>query len=87
MTQENWVLLGLNTVIVVITLLILFKLQDNKIKMYFKKIEKKMKPQAQYRNEDRLTNTQQMQAPPPVVNPVTIMPPSDIDSFVDPLQQ
>ncbi len=39
--KENWLILCINTIIIVIALIILFRYQDNKIKMYFKKIEKK----------------------------------------------
>jgi hypothetical protein len=40
--QETLILFGVNTVIVVIVLFILFKMQDTKIKMYLKKLEKKL---------------------------------------------
>jgi hypothetical protein len=40
--QETLILLGINTIIVVIVLFILFRIQDNKIKIYIKKLEKKL---------------------------------------------
>lgn len=40
--QETLILLGINTIIVIIVLFILFRIQDNKIKTYIKKLEKKL---------------------------------------------
>lgn len=40
--QETLILLGINTIIVIIVLFILFRIQDNKIKLYIKKLEKKL---------------------------------------------
>ena len=40
--HENFILLGANTIIIILVLVMLFRMQDNKIKTYLKKSEKKL---------------------------------------------
>ena len=40
MNRENFILLGVNTLIIVLVLLVLYNMFDKKMKAYFKKLEK-----------------------------------------------
>ena len=98
--RENWIILCVNTIIIVVVLLVLFRLQDTKLRLYIRRIEKKMscqKPQLDI-------NSQQKNIIPPqkllqdnviyssqnkneeTISTQLITPPSDIDSFYDPMQ-
>jgi hypothetical protein len=54
--KENWIILCVNTIIVVVVLLVLFRLQDTKLRSYIRRIEKKMscqKPQLDINSEQK----------------------------------
>jgi len=61
--QETLIVLGINTIIVVIVLFILFRMQDNKVRSYIKKLERKLlRPQfvSEY-DQNMIQNPEQMQ--------------------------
>jgi hypothetical protein len=81
---------ALNTIIMIIVVFILFRMQDNKIKYYFKRLDKKL----------NLNNTdlQMSQTTQPIqqskqlnqiisneISSTSINNPSDIDSYIDPI--
>ena len=51
--RENWIILCINTIIVVVILIILFRQQDNKLKLYLRRIEKKLSYQKQNNSIER----------------------------------
>ena len=60
--RENWIILCVNTIIIVIVLLVLFRLQDTKLRLYIRRIEKKMscqKPQLDINSEQKNINSEQ----------------------------
>jgi predicted Holliday junction resolvase-like endonuclease len=98
--RENWIILCINTIIIVVVLFILFRQQDTKLRSHIRRIEKKMscqKPQININSEQKYQNQNQN-----VINndmnyiqqnkneesgsTRLITPPSDIDSFYDPMQ-
>lgn len=98
--RENWIILCINTIIVVVVLLVLFRQQDTKLRSYIRRIEKKMgcqKPQLGINSEQKNINTEQniwnneISYPQQNKNEETVStqlmaPQSDIDSFYDPMQ-
>jgi hypothetical protein len=54
--RENFILLGVNTIIIILVLIMLFRMQDNKIKLYLKKSEKKLDTYIQ--NQIKMSNSQ-----------------------------
>ncbi len=98
--RENWIILCINTIIIVVVLLVLFRQQDTKLRSYIRRIEKKMgcqKPQLDINSEQKIINPQEklwrneITYPPQNKNEETgstqlMAPPSDIDSFYDPMQ-
>jgi len=105
--QETLIVLGINTIIVVIVLFILFRMQDNKVRLYIKKLERKLlRPQfvpeydpnmmqnpeqmqqMQLQQMQQLQQIQQTQQ-----NPSNIMNGnknninSDMDSYIDPMDE
>ena len=105
--QETLIVLGINTIIVVIVLFILFRMQDNKIRSYIKKLERKLlRPQfvPEYdsnmmQNPEQLQQMQlqqmqlqQMQLQQMQQKPSNIMNEnknisSDMDSYIDPMDE
>ncbi len=87
--KENLFLLGINTIIVIVVMVLLFKQQDMKIRSYLKKIEKK--------NCQKINNNIEkpviVKVPEPVNNinknieTKQVAKITDIDSFVDPLRE
>ena len=105
--RENWIILCINTIIIVVVLLVLFRQQDTKLRSYIRRIEKKMscqKPQLNINSEQKNINSVQNntnQSQNVLGNNITypllnkneetgstqlMAPPSDIDSFYDPMQ-
>jgi hypothetical protein len=85
--KENLFLLGINTIIVIVVMVLLFKQQDMKIRSYLKKIEKKSFQKINNNIERPVIVTKMSE---PVINndnnkPINKV--SDIDSFVDPLRE
>ena len=105
--QETLIVLGINTIIVVIVLFILFRMQDNKVRTYIKKLERKLlKPQfvPEYdpnmiQNPEHLQQLQlqqmqlqqmqhlQMQNSPNIMNENKNNISSDMDSYIDPMDE
>ena len=104
--QETLIVLGINTIIVVIVLFILFRMQDNKVRTYIKKLERKLlKPQfvPEYdpnmiQNPEHLQQLQlqqmqlqQMQqlqqTPSNIMNENKNNISSDMDSYIDPMDE
>ena len=111
--QETLIVLGINTIIVVIVLFILFRMQDNKVRSYIKKLERKLlRPQfvpeydpnmiqnpeqmqlQQLQQLQQIQHTQQMQQMQQTQqNPSNIMNEnrnninSDMDSYIDPMDE
>ena len=56
--RENFILLGVNTIIIILVLVMLFRTQDNKIKAYLKKSEKKFD---EFIKNQQILQKQQMQ--------------------------
>jgi hypothetical protein len=53
---ENWIILCINTIIIIIVLFVLFRQQDTKLRTYIRRIEKKMaheKPQSNINYEQK----------------------------------
>ena len=98
--RENWIILCINTIIIVVILLVLFRQQDTKLRSYIRRIEKKMscqKPQLDINSEQKNINPVQnlwhndITYPQQNKNEETVStqlmtPPSDMDSFYDPMQ-
>ncbi len=97
--RENWIILCINTIIIVVVLLVLFRQQDTKLRSYIRRIEKKMscqKPQIDINYEQKNINPDQNMwnneiSPQKNKNEETVStqlmaPQSDIDSFYDPMQ-
>jgi hypothetical protein len=95
--QETLIVLGINTIIVVIVLFILFKMQDNKVRTYIKKLERKllrpqmipeydpniMMQQQLQLQQQQTQQLQQMQIQPNTDNNIK----SDMDSYIDPMNE
>lgn len=68
--HENFILLGANTIIIILVLVMLFRMQDNKIKAYLKKSEKKLdifiKNQQNITQQYKLMNINPIQMPLPL---------------------
>ncbi len=102
--RENWIILCINTIIIVVILFILFRQQDTKLRSHIRRIEKKMicqKPQIDINSEQKYINENQNKNQNVINNDMNyiqqnkneesgstrlITPPSDIDSFYDPMQ-
>jgi hypothetical protein len=92
--KENWIILCINTIIIVVVLFVLFRQQDTKLRSYIRRIEKKMscqKPQSHINSEQNNLLQNNITYPPLNKNEETgstqlMVQPSDIDSFYDPMQ-
>ncbi len=105
--RENLFLLGINTIIVIIAMIVLFKRQDDKIKSYIRKLDNKKTDKKNYQNINNNIEQPLIIRKPEVKNIEINQQPktqnnivnssnnivnsqnkfSDIDSFVDPLQE
>lgn len=89
-SKENFIMLSVNTIISVIVIFILFKLQDNKIRYYFKRLDKKLNYSNTQNFNDLYDNLQKPHIMPND-NTVSKLPNNnqinnDIDSYIDPLE-
>jgi hypothetical protein len=86
--KEYLIILSINTIITVIVIFILFRLQDNKIRHYFKRLDRKLN------TNNNITPTEINELPYLNVNPHKNIPiqntndniKNDIDSYIDPLE-
>lgn len=104
--QETLIVLGINTIIVVIVLFILFRMQDNKVRTYIKKLERKLlRPQylpeydanmvqspeqlqqMQQMHQMQQLQMHQMQNSPNNMNENKNNISSDMDSYIDPMDE
>lgn len=94
--KENWIILCVNTIIIVVVLLVLFRQQDTKLRSYLRRIEKKInsqKPQYDIKLEQDINKNNQINYTQieqnkneETISTQLMAPPSDIDSFYDPMQ-
>ena len=94
--KENWIILCVNTIIIVVVLLVLFRQQDTKLRSYLRRIEKKInsqKPQYDIKLEQDINKNNQIHYTQieqnkneETISTQLMAPPSDIDSFYDPMQ-
>jgi len=90
--KENWIYLCINTIIIATLLMILFRYQDNKLKLYFKKLEKKIINNTQQYNkindinekDEKDYNNKINKTENNIISQENKIP-MDIDSFIDPL--
>jgi uncharacterized protein with ParB-like and HNH nuclease domain len=90
--KENWIYLCINTIIIATLLMILFRYQDNKLKLYFKKLEKKIINNTQQYNkindinekDEKDYNNKIDKTENNIISQENKIP-MDIDSFIDPL--
>jgi len=90
-SKENFIILSVNTLISVIVIFILFKLQDNKIRYYFKRLDKKLnynntKNINEFNNSSNILphNLSNDSNIPNLSNESNLN--NDIDSYIDPLE-
>ena len=88
-SKENFIMLSVNTIISTIVIFILFKLQDNKIRYYFKRLDKKLN----YNNTQNIDLYDNLQKPSNLSNDLNVsklpndhVNNNDIDSYIDPLE-
>ena len=87
--HETFLLLCINTIIIVIVMCILFRMQDNKTTKYIKKFEKKISQLIQISN-DKYSNINPQILPDNkpdniINNEQHLINKSDDDSYVDPI--
>lgn len=68
--HENFILLGANTIIIILVLIMLFRMQDNKIKAYLKKSEKKL--DYFIKNQQNMAQNHKLMNINPNLNPIPI---------------
>ena len=91
MDNQFFLLMGLNTIITIVILFILFKIETNKIKLYIKKIDKKLENNKKYITDIESDNLNDLNDLNDLnksnesnkFNNKNIM--NDIDSYVDPI--
>jgi len=93
-SKENFIMLSVNTIILLIVIFILFRLQDNKIRYYFKRLDKKLNYNSIENNgtiNDTLHNSSNISNVSKIPNDTFHNPSNDnlilndIDSYIDPL--
>ena len=98
--KENWIILCINTIIIVVVLFVLFRHQDTKLRTHIRRIEKKMlyqKTQLHINPQQKNINSEQQLWKNDILylpqnkseetgSTQLIAPQSDIDSFYDPMQ-
>jgi hypothetical protein len=96
MDKIFFLLTGINTLIIIVVLFILFKMEINKLKMYIRKIDRKLenKNKSTYNNfNNNINNNDNFANNDNIVindndendnNKINMM--SDIDSYIDPLK-
>ncbi len=75
--RQGWTFLLINSIMIAAVMLMLFKFQENKIKILFKKIDKKKRLISETQSELNCTKD---------IIEEKNTPQSDIDSFIDPLE-
>lgn len=88
-SKELLLTLSINTIITIIVVFILFRMQDNKIRYYFKRLDKKLNqnnqllPNNYNNNIDDINNTPLKEVRYTTKN----VEQNDIDSYIDPMNE